>query len=216
MSGHVDRHLGKTDVELITRLLVEWKLCIGCLLKDYTEEILTYAKTLSLVEGDNILLISFAETVGYGFDRWFKELTSNTIRAVVIKQGNELILHTAYPDLDEHGTYTGKCFDFSKMGFEGLVWNIFEELHKEGKYMVRYIPRKNPQLRVYIDDYSFVYNGKTLRVYHNDTEIKTELANYYVNHPIEIPQLYEQLTSATSNPMFLRLMLAFEGKKAIG
>lgn len=214
--SHLERHLNKLDEELVMRLLVDWKVCIGVLNKNYEEEILSYAKTQKLEEGKNVLLIHMNEVVGYGYDRWFEKFTSTTIRAIVIKDtyGN-LTTHTAYPHYDENVIHTGKYFDFSIFGFEGEIYNIFNNYYQNHEFMVRYIPRKNPQVRVYIGNYSFVYNGKTLRVYDGEIERKSDLVDYYSNHIDAIPELYKHLTNPNSNAMLIKLLLALDHKKAV-
>lgn len=212
--SHTERHIDKTDEELVMRLLVEWKECVGVLYRDYVDEILSYAKTQELAEGENILIVPMNEVVGHSYNRWFEKLLSKAIRAVVLKDGDNLAVHTAYPDT-ESGVHTNEYFDFSVFGFTGDIFDAFSAYYQNHEYMVRYIPRKKPQLRVYIGTYSFVYNGKTLMVFKGDVEIKTEFCEYYVNHIDALPEFYQKLTSSASNAMFLKLMLALDHKKTV-
>ena len=103
--GHIERHIRKTDEELIYRLLKDWK--------DYSatlyDEMLPFLNDITSQKNENdIVKIKFDKPVGHGFDRFFQKRTSNILK--VVFKNNELI--TAYPDLEE-GTLLPEKYNFN-------------------------------------------------------------------------------------------------------
>lgn len=156
--GHIERHIGKTDEELIYRLLKDWK--------DYSatlyDEMLPFLNDITSQKNENdIVKIKFDKPVGHGFDRFFQKRTSNILK--VVFKNNELI--TAYPDLEE-GTLLPEKYNFNleklkpicneqeKQNLETPFFNKFINLINS-EFETRFVMNiKHPQIRITIENYT--------------------------------------------------------------
>lgn len=155
---HIERHLNKTNEELIIRLFKDWKLFSSCMSINVKHDFTV----------DGIYIIHTEDIAGFGYNRRYEKVITYSYK-VVVKYGNII---TVYPDL-ENGILTGEYFDFSKINYGTELWRMFTDVVYQVPYEVRYIDKKNPQLRVYFDD-------SVLKINKNYGAILVENINEYV------------------------------------
>lgn len=167
--GHIEKHLNKTDSDLIHRLLKDWKKYSGCL---YIEPKIKDIKKEKLTEGRNEVTLSYPNVIGYGYDRNFNKIESKIMRVVVDVHNDGMEIVTAYPDL-ENGTFVGTKFtswsslnnsltkDDIPYDFNSKIWELFLYfLNKH--YQVRYVQKKkNSQLRIKSNQKTLKLSEKT-------------------------------------------------------
>lgn len=160
--GHIERHLGKTDEDLVLRLFKDWKLYSGCLFNDCETKI---KQKLSAMKFDykeqEVVSLYFNEPVGFGYNRKLEKMLSNFINVVLRGNNESYEIITAYPDL-EKGKKTGEYYIFDKdLTDDNNVWNLFLDLYKSHRFDLRLVIDKNPHIRISLSNYSVkIKNGK--------------------------------------------------------
>jgi hypothetical protein len=141
---HVEKHLDKTDEQLVLRMMSEWKLaCSRLLAKPQLD-------ASSLREGEND--IEFDNCVGVGFNRFYEKITSNVLRVIV--ENGEIL--TSYPVLEgrSQDRFDFSAFDTSLFGdaFNPGLWQVFTSAVAQGK-QVRYVWwQKQQKVKIYDSD----------------------------------------------------------------
>lgn len=157
----IERHVGKSDFELVTRMISNWKDTYSTITDTYS--VMEKLDSINLEEGENTVV--FEEAVGFGYNRWFERLPSNTMRVVV--RGSEIV--TVYLVISGRNLSARYDFDSRKdlftslMGknFHPALWNMFVSCVNDGQ-KARYIwEKKNPQVRIYKTEGVYKY-GKSL------------------------------------------------------
>lgn len=142
---HLDRHINKTDKELIIRMLNDWKLFSSCMNINVEHKF----------DRDGVYTIHNNDIIGFGYNRRYEKVITYSYK-VVVKDSNVI---TIYPDL-ECGINTGEYFDFSCINYNTNLWKMFTDVVYDVDCEVRYIDKKNPQVRVYFDNFVLKINKK--------------------------------------------------------
>jgi hypothetical protein len=157
----IERHVGKSDFDLVTRMMSDWKDACSTI----TDSVSVMEKLDSeiLKEGENIIV--FDGIIGFGYNRWFERLYSNTMK-VVVRDGEVV---TAYLIISGRNPSSRYDFEGNKDAFRSLMdknfhpalWDMFVS-HIDAGNKARYIwQKKNPQMRVYTEEGTYKY-GKSL------------------------------------------------------
>lgn len=178
---HLERHLKKTDHELILRLLSEWKTGCGQL----NDNIIPYIEEFNNTKQEKEIILSCSQIAGYGYNRKFEKIETSYVKLIY---DNEKLL-TAYPEI-ELGFKTGEKYDFEKnkeilynltknKNFKAPLYDTFLYLLNNTNYIVRYdYAHKNPKISIYNND-------KKLTIYKNFSaklETSTKINNnIYIN-----------------------------------
>lgn len=157
----IERHVGKSDFDLVMRMLEDWK--DACSTITDPASVIKRLGSEVLKEGENIIV--FDRTIGFGYNRWFERLPSNIMR-VVVRDGEVV---TAYLIISGRNPSSRYDFEGNKAAFMSIMaknfhpilWDMFVS-HIDAGDKARYIwQKKNPQMRVYKEEGTYKY-GKSL------------------------------------------------------
>lgn len=176
MSHMAIKHLEKDNNELIYRMLIEWKLSVGCFYYDITNEINKSICIDKFHSGNEVVCIyKFKKAVGHGFNRMFQEIETNYAR-IVYDLNNEII--TGYPELSMgyltgyiHKIETKLLYSLSNnKHLKSELWKFYLSLKEKLNYEIRFIlNKKNPQIRIYLNDYVVKINKSyNIKVFKNN------------------------------------------------
>jgi hypothetical protein len=187
--GHIEKHLRKTDEELVLRLFEEWKLYSGCLF-DNTENLIK--EKLSTMKFNyskqEVINMKFSYVIGFGYNRKLQKILSNDVKVVIIGNNENYEIITAYPDLDK-GKNTGEYFLFKEsMIDDKKVWNLFTYLYNKHMFDVRLILDKKPYVKISLHNYSIkIKNNKLTLIdssYFNPKQYTFSVSENYTHENI--------------------------------
>ena len=190
--GHVERHLQKTDEELIIRLLKDWKLFSGCLYDEAIDMINEKLSNLTFEHrAQTAFTLDFDEIIGFGYSRKFEKIYSKSARVVVVGNNENYDLITAYPDL-EKGFSSGEFYDFSHCPEinDTLMGKLFLFLHAKHCLDVRYLAGKTPCVKVSLPNYGLRIKNNKFTVI-DDSYGRVKYYEYFLPETFSFDDIFE-------------------------